>query len=190
MQAEVGDCPHNQMAEPYSNDLRRKFFQAYERGEGSLKELGKRFGVSEDWAKKLSARRSKTGRIEIGAWRHGPQSRVTAAIRQIAELDPACLVFLDESRVTAAIREWMERQIRRQPDLTLQQLQQRLEREQQLQLSVGWIWTLLLYCGDGGCGIKKIAPRTRAGHGRKYLAPPSVAGANSGAGSGLSGVFG
>jgi transposase len=167
MQAEVGDCPHNQMAEPYSNDLRRKFFQAYERGEGSLKELGKRFGVSEDWAKKLSARRSKTGRIEVGAWRHGPQSRVTAAIR-----------------------EWMERQIRRQPDLTLQQLQQRLEREQQLQLSVGWIWTLLLYCGDGGCGIKKIAPRTRAGHGRKYLAPPSVAGANSGAGSGLSGVFG
>jgi|SRR3954453_11721050 transposase len=120
MQAEVGDCPHNQMAEPYSNDLRRKFFQAYERGEGSLKELAKRFGVSEDWAKKLSARRSKTGRIEIGAWRHGPQSRVTAAIR-----------------------EWMERQIRRQPDLTLQQLQQRLEREQQLQLSVGWIWTLL-----------------------------------------------
>lgn len=108
------------MAEPYSNDLRRKFFQAYDRGEGSLRELAKRFGVSEDWAKKLSARRRKTGQIEIRAWRHGPQSRVTVAIR-----------------------EWMERQMRRQPDLTLHELQQRLEREQRLQLSVGWIWILL-----------------------------------------------
>jgi transposase len=108
------------MPEPYSNDLRRKFFQAYDRREGSLKELAKRFGVSEDWAKKLSARRSKTGQVEIGAWRHGPQSRVTAAIR-----------------------EWIEHQMRRQPDLTLQELQQRLEREQHLHLSVGWIWILL-----------------------------------------------
>jgi transposase len=120
LQAGSGDFPLNQMPEPYSNDLRRKFFQAYDRGEGSLKELGKRFGVSEDWAKKLSARRRKTGQIEIGAWRHGPQSRVTAAIR-----------------------EWIERQMRRQPDLTLHELQQRLEREQRLQLSVGWIWILL-----------------------------------------------
>jgi transposase len=108
------------MAEAYSNDLRRKFFQAYDRGEGSLKELAKRFGVSEDWAKKLSARRSKSGQVEIGAWRHGP-----------------------ESRVTAAIREWIEQQMRRQPDLTLHELQQRLEREQRLRLSVGWIWILL-----------------------------------------------
>jgi transposase len=108
------------MPEPYSNDLRRKFFQAYDRGDGSLKELAKRFGVSEDWAKKLSARRNKTGEIEIRAWRRGPQSRVTAAIR-----------------------DWIERQMRRQPDLTLQELQQRLEREQRLHLSVGWIWILL-----------------------------------------------
>jgi transposase len=108
------------MPEPYSNDLRRKFFQAYDRGDGSLKELAKRFGVSEDWAKKLSARRNETGQIEIRAWRHGPQSRVTAAIR-----------------------DWIERQMRRQPDLTLQELQQRLEREQRLRLSVGWIWILL-----------------------------------------------
>lgn len=110
----------NEMPEAYSNDLRRKFFQAYDRGDGSLKELAKRFGVSEDWAKKLSSRRRKTGEIEIGAWRHGPQSRVTAPIR-----------------------EWIERQMRRQPDLTLRELQQRLEGEHRLQLSVGWIWILL-----------------------------------------------
>lgn len=120
LQSGVGDCPLNPMPEPYSNDLRRKFFQAYDRGDGSLKELAERFGVSEDWAKKLSARRRKTGQVELRAWRHGPQSRVTAAMR-----------------------EWMERQMRRQPDLTLQELQQRLEGEQGLHLSVGWIWSLL-----------------------------------------------
>jgi transposase len=101
------------MPEPYSNDLRRKFFSAYDRGQGSLKDLAGGFGVSEDWAKKLSARRGRTGQIEIGAWRHGP-----------------------ESRVTPAIREWIEQQMRRQPDLTLHELQQRLEREQRLRLSV------------------------------------------------------
>lgn len=108
------------MPEPYSNDLRRKFFEAYDSGELSLSELAKRFRVSESWAKKQSARRSKTGQIEIRVWRHGPKSRVTAAIQQ-----------------------WMREQMRRQPDLTLQEMQQRLEREQRLSLSVGWIWILL-----------------------------------------------
>jgi len=82
--------------------------------------LAKRFRVSESWAKKLSARRSKTGQIEVRSWQHGPKSRVTAAIRA-----------------------WMREQMGRQPDLTLQELQQRLEREHRLQLSVGWIWVLL-----------------------------------------------
>ena len=108
------------MPEPYSNDLRRKFVEVYDRGEVSLQELAKRFGVSESWAKKLSARRSKTGQIEIRTWRHGPKSRVTAAIRQ-----------------------WMQEQMRGQPDLTLQELQQRVEQGQGLHLSLGWIWILL-----------------------------------------------
>jgi transposase len=152
------------MAKPYSNDLRRKFFQVYERGQESLKDLALRFGVSEDWAKKLSARRSRTGQIEVRAWRHGP-----------------------ESQVTPAIRAWMEQQMRRQPDLTLQELQQRLEREQRLRLSVGWIWTLLR---RWGLRRKKIAPRTGAGHGGKPLAPPGVVGTDSGAGPGLPGLSG
>ena len=85
-----------------------------------MKELAKRFRVSESWAKKLSARRSKTGQIEVRSWQHGPKSRVTAAIQA-----------------------WMREQMGRQPDLTLQELQQRLEREHRLHLSVGWIWVLL-----------------------------------------------
>jgi len=108
------------MPEPYSNDLRRKFVEVYDSGGVSLKELAKRFRVSESWAKKLSARRSKTGQIEVRSWQHGPKSRVTAAIRA-----------------------WMREQMGRQPDLTLQELQQRLEREHRLHLSVGWIWVLL-----------------------------------------------
>jgi transposase len=108
------------MPEPYSNDLRRKFVEVYDSGGVSLKELAKRFRVSESWAKKLSARRSKTGQIEVRSWQHGPKSRVTAATR-----------------------DWMREQMERQPDLTLQELQQRLEREHRLYLSVGWIWVLL-----------------------------------------------
>ena len=108
------------MPEPYSNDLRRKFVEVYDSGGVSLNELAKRFRVSESWAKKLSARRSKTGQIEVRSWQHGPKSRVTAAIRA-----------------------WMREQMGRQPDLTLQELQQRLEREHRLHLSVGWIWVLL-----------------------------------------------
>jgi transposase len=37
----------------------------------------------------------------------------------------------------------MQEQMRRQPDLTLLELQQRLEQVQQLHLSMGWIWILL-----------------------------------------------
>lgn len=108
------------MPEPYSNDLRRKFFAAYDRGGRNLEELAAQFGVSLSWAKKLSARRSKGGPIEIPQWRHGP-----------------------ESQVTAAMQAWMREQLRRQPDLTLQELQQRLEQTHRLRLSVGWIWVLL-----------------------------------------------
>src|SRR3974390_3734117 len=108
------------MPEPYSNDLRRKFVEVYDRGGVSLKELAKRFRVSESWAKKLSARRSKSGQIEMRSWQHGPKSRVTAAIRA-----------------------WMREQMGRQPDLTLQELQQRLEREHRLPFRVGWVWGFL-----------------------------------------------
>jgi transposase len=112
------------MPQPYSNDLRRKFFQVYDAGEGTLEEVAKRFRVSLSWAKKISARRRKTGEIELRPWRRGPRSRVTAAHR-----------------------EWMREQIGRQPDLTLQELQQRLEQDQRLRLSLGWIWVVVRQLG-------------------------------------------
>ncbi len=112
------------MARAYSNDLRRKFFQAYDEGEGTLAELAEQFRVSLGWAKKISARRTRTGEVEALPRRGG---RV--------------------SRVTAGVREWVRGQIRRQPDITLREMQLRLEQAQRLRLSVGWIWVVVRQLG-------------------------------------------
>jgi transposase len=112
------------MPRAYSNDLRRKFFQAYDAGEDSLKEVAKRFRVSLGWAKKISARRTRTGELDGPRGRHGPTSRVSAAVR-----------------------EWIREQIRRQPEVTLRELQQRLQQAQRLHLSVGWIWMVIRQLG-------------------------------------------
>lgn len=108
------------MAAPYSNDLRRKFLLAYDRGKGTLEELAERFEVSVGWAKKVSARRTRTGQIERPPWKRGPQSRVTAAVQ-----------------------DWLGEQIRRQPDVTLLELQQQLHEAQRLRLSIGGLWGAL-----------------------------------------------
>jgi transposase len=116
-------CSHS-MAGAYSNDLRRKFLQAYEKGRGTLAELAERFGVSVGWAKKISARRTRSGQMERPAWRRGPQSRVTAAVQG-----------------------WLREQIRRQPDLTLMELQQQLQAAQGVRLSIGCLWGALQQMG-------------------------------------------
>jgi len=112
------------MAGAYSNDLRRKFLQAYEKGKGTLAELAERFEVSVGWAKKISARRTRTGQIERPPWRRGPQSRVTPAVEN-----------------------WMRAQIQRQPDVTLMELQQQLQQAQGLRLSIGRLWLALQQMG-------------------------------------------
>jgi transposase len=112
------------MARPYANDLRRKFLQAYEQGKGTLWELAEQFGVSEGWAKKISAHRTRTGQIERPPWRRGPVSRVTVAVQ-------------------ASMRE----QIRQQPDLTLMELQEQLHATQGVRLSIGRLWLALRQMG-------------------------------------------
>ena len=47
--------------ESYSDDLRRKFIEAHQQGEGSLEVLARRFHVSVGWAKKVSATFRRTG---------------------------------------------------------------------------------------------------------------------------------
>lgn len=108
------------MARPYSNDLRQKFLQAYDRGKASLRELAEQYGVSLGWAKKISARRTRTGQVDLVPYHRGRKSRVTEAVQQ-----------------------WLRMRVREQPDLTLAELQQGLAREQKVQLSVARLWWVL-----------------------------------------------
>lgn len=112
------------MARPYANDLRRKFLQAYEQGKGTLGELAEQFGVSEGWSKKISAHRTRTKQMERPPWRHGPVSRVTAAVQT-----------------------WLKEHIRQQPDLTLMELQEQLQAAQGVRLSIGRLWLALRQMG-------------------------------------------
>ena len=112
------------MAGPYSNDLRRKFLQAYEKGRGTLGKLAEQFGVSVGWAKKISAARTRTGQIDRPPWRRGPVSRVTGEVQQ-----------------------WIRERIGRQPDMTLMELQQQLQEAKGLRLSIGRLWLALRQMG-------------------------------------------
>ena len=112
------------MPQAYSNDLRRKFLQAYDEGEGTLEELAEQFRVSLGWARKISARRFRTGEVEAPVWRHGPVSRVTPEVQ-----------------------EWIRKQIRAQPDTTLQELREQLEEAKQVGLSMGRMWLALRQLG-------------------------------------------
>jgi transposase len=119
-----GDSLLTGMAGAYSNDLRRKFLQAYDKGKGTLQELADQFEVSLGWAKKVSAHRTRTGQIDLLPWRRGPESRVTAAVQQ-----------------------WLGKQIAQQPDLTLMELQERLQQTRGLRLSIGRLWLALQQMG-------------------------------------------
>ncbi len=126
------------MAQAYSNDLRCKLLQAYEREEGSLRELAERFAVSHGYAKKIHREQLHTGQMERkGQLRYG---RV--------------------SRVTAAVEEQLRSEVKRQPDVTLLELQQRLRARSQVQLSVSR-WGAVLQ--RLGLRRKKNSARARAG---------------------------
>lgn len=125
------------MAKAYSNDLRRKFLQAYDEGQGTLEELAEQFRVSVGWAKKISARRTRTGQTDAPEWRHGPVSRVTDSVA-----------------------EWIREQIRRQPDMTLRELGERLDCKG-VPLSTAHIWRVLRRLQ---LPLKKNASRPGARH--------------------------
>jgi len=112
------------MAKAYSDDLRRKLLEAHDRGEGSLRELAKRFGVSVPWAWKISRQRRRTGQMERVEQRHGPRSRMTPAVQ-------------------ARLREL----VRQQPDATLVELQQRLWASARLRVSLQHLWRVLQSMG-------------------------------------------
>ncbi len=131
------------MARAYADDLRRKLLQAHDRNQGSLPALAERFGVSAGWAWKISAMRRRTGSMERPQQRHGPVSRVTPAVE-------------------ARLRE----RVRARPDLTLAELQQQLQRDEGLYLSIGRLWLALQKMGlrlkkSRSTRKNRIAPKSR-----------------------------
>jgi len=140
------------MPRAYSDDLRCRILLAYERGEGSLAGLARRFEVGGDYVKKIRRQQLRTGQKErVPQLRHGPVSRITAAIEQ-----------------------QLRAHLRAQPDLTLWELRQRLRQASGVELSKSLLWLCLQRLE---LRRKKIPPRLRARHGTGPAATPGVVGA-------------
>ncbi|MGO9562327.1 MAG: hypothetical protein ACLPPV_06735 [Candidatus Korobacteraceae bacterium] len=111
------------MAKPYGDDRRRKLLQAYDRGEGTLGRLAKRYSVSVAWAWKISAQRKRSGRMERVEQRRGGGRKVTDDVK-------------------LKLRWWL----RENPDLTLVGLQ-RVMSNHDLHVSIGRLWQVLQEMG-------------------------------------------
>lgn len=113
------------MPQAYSDDLRCKLLQFYERSEVSLEQVAELFGVSYGFTKKIRRQQLHTGQMERPAQsRYGPVSQVTPEIE-----------------------EQLRAELRHQPDLTLAELGARLEQSRHLRLSKTRLWEVLLRLG-------------------------------------------
>ena len=112
------------MAKPYDDDLRRKFLAALDRGEGTITELSGRFGVSVAWGWKISAARNRSGHAERVRHRPGRKRLVGEAT------EPQVL-------------KW----VRERTDLTLAELQAKLQAEAQISLCLSAVWRLVRRLG-------------------------------------------
>jgi transposase len=88
------------MPKPLSDDLRCRILAAYQRKEGSQRQLAQRFGVSFEYVRKIHQQWRESGKMErVAQSRHGPRSRMTEAVKE-------------------QLRGWL----REQPDRTLAEL--------------------------------------------------------------------
>lgn len=136
------------MAQPYSDDLRCKFLEAYEADAGSLRELARQFRVSLSYGKKIRGQQKRTGQKERPAQsQHGPASRVTEAAKD-------------------RLRSWLQEQ----PDLTEAELRERLQASgvRVCKSRVGQVLRAM------GLRRKKISPRARTRQRGQPPTPPRV----------------
>jgi transposase len=113
------------MPQPYSDDLRCKLLEAYEGGQGTLRELAKQFRVSWGYSKKIRAQQLQTGQKERPQQtRHGPAGRVTVEVQQ---------------QLRSALHQ--------QPDATLAELQERIQQRTGVKLGRSWLWIWLQRLG-------------------------------------------
>ncbi len=97
---------------PYSLDLRQRVVAAYEQGVETIEEIAERFSVGQTFVKKMLRQKRETGSLEIKERRSGPE-------KLLSEKD--C--------------RWLRRQIEKEPDLTVDQLHQRIVQERKMQVS-------------------------------------------------------
>lgn len=112
------------MSQPYPDSLRCALLLAFEAGEGTLEELAEDFRVSFGYAKKIRQQYLRSGQRERRVRKYPPKSPLHAERRK-------------------QLLEW----IGEQPDLTLVELQERLQQEYDLRLSVTAIWRWLKRLG-------------------------------------------
>jgi transposase len=109
------------MARAYSDDLRRKFLEAHDAGEGTLVELAEQFHVSVGYAYKISAQRKRTGQMERQP--HQPGRKQSLDRKLLAEVADA------------------------QPDATLVELQERIEQRSGVGFTPSGVWRALRQMG-------------------------------------------
>ena len=104
------------MAKAYSDDLRRRFLSAYEAGEGTLDELAERFRVSLAYGKKVHGQFQRTGQMERVEQRRGTPRKLLDGPRE-------------------QLRVWLIAV----PDLTLEQLREKLQRDCGISISLAQV---------------------------------------------------
>jgi transposase len=104
--------------EAYSLDLRKRVLAACDAGQPT-KQTAEQFDVSPAWVRRLKQRRREDGTIEP---------------RPIPGAKP---------KLDASARDWLSEQVRRQPDLTLEELRRLLKNERGIAISIGALWNTL-----------------------------------------------
>ena len=112
------------MAKPYDDDLRGKFLAAYDRGEGSIPVLSGRFGVSVPWGWKICAARKRSVQAERVRHHPGRKRKVDAGVER-------------------QVLNW----VGERTDLTLEQLQAKLQEEAHISLCLSAVWLLVRRLG-------------------------------------------
>ena len=80
----------------FSMDLRERVIAAYDRGDGSTRELAELFGVSRAWISKLLRLRRERGSVAAIDYRPGPKPKLTDK-----HIDRICELLAAEPDLTA-----------------------------------------------------------------------------------------
>ena len=108
------------MPAAYSIDLRQRIWDAYEAKEGSQRQLAKRFRVSLSFVRDLMRHYREQNTLQ-------PKPHGGGAVAKIGV------------EAQALIAEW----VKQQPDLTLEELCERLEQECSIRVAISTMWRAL-----------------------------------------------